>query len=695
MKKAFCRWKKPLLSAAIVAAYSLLNYCIRLRLPGISSVDVRPQIVLIFLAGYLCGPFWGFVAGFLGNLCTDLLFGYGLAYLGSWTTGNGLLGALMGFFPYRKQAQLERISQLGSLAVALVLINGLSLAYAASMESIGGSQLASTINFRYFYLPALLANVLVTLVLFPAILLALGRLKKNFPLKIALATYYLTIVLMASSWVIFFCNLPAEPANYELIGHELLRGNALVDSFNYWVLLMVALLIVSFLFSGWLSKMVVTPLKELEDTVYAVLHGDPSSQQRLAAASSRQDEMGILSYTIQLLSEKLWETQKLFRDETKKTMSFLDQSDSGTDTFLIALIALFGREALENPEADKQFTGGGEISNMAAISLMVAVGGLRELADTYSAAKISKSIEGLGSGILDAISSLEEQQALALVVDLDLVFKGRLKVMDLQAMLDADFAFHLLEKMQAFQRKEEKFIGYVTEHDIISKVQHKWENAQVKSNDELEPSMKRAVAQRVITGYQMKNREDLSQFDPDLKIMYSHSNFKHVKQLLGLLASENLQAKIQLEPKRSSFLYLDAWERTPELQLETLAEGWSIAHKDEVDVVLEFSAPEQRDRFRTIIEAFAKRASGDAQKLIYDSWYQPLYCSEVPVEGYNKIAKLALGDQKQLIHVYCTEQKTAKLISFLQKETGAQDLAVAALWVNDAFLRYLQGTTSE
>lgn len=687
-------WKKLLAIPAAVATYSLLNYFIRIHLPGVSNVDIRPQIVLIFAAGYLYGPWMGFIAGFAGNLCTDLLFGYGLTYLPSWTTGNGLIGALMGLFPYRKHAQLDRIGQIVLMVITLILVNALSLAYAAGMESISGSHLTSTVNFRYFYLPALLSNVLGTLILFPAILLFLGRLKKNFPIKIALANYYLTICLVVSSWIIFALNFQSLPENLISAKLDISRGNALVDAFNHWSLLMVIMLIISFFISGWLSNMVVTPLKQLEDTVYMVLKGDPASADRLVRSSNRQDEIGILGYTVKLLSEKLWETQKLFRDETKKRMKFLDPGDSGTDIFIVALISLFGKDVLENPEGEKFCSRTGEISNLSAISLLVSAGGLRELATTYSDAKIKKSIERLAPWILETVQSKEEQQALALAVDLNLVFRGRLKVMDLHALLDPDFAFHLLERIQAFRRSDKKYIGYVTQHDIISKLQDKWENPKEARSETLEKIMKQAVTMQIVTGYLIKNREDLAHFDEDLKIMYSHSNFKHIKQLIGLLVSENLQAKIQLEPKRSSFLYRDEWEKTPDLNLETIDGGLSIAHKNEFDIVMEFASQEQRDRFREIIEAFAKRENEDRQNLLFDSWYQPLYCSEVPVNGYYKITNLALGDQMHVVHTYCKQQDEKTVMSWLKNESGELALSTSSLWVNDAFFRYLEGTTS-
>jgi uncharacterized membrane protein len=687
-------WKKLLATTVIVLTYSLLNYFVRIDLPGISNVDIRPQIVLIFVAGYFLGPVLGFIAGFAGNLITDFLFGYGLTYLFSWTIGNGLIGALIGLLPYRKQHQIDRIGQLGLLVIAIIMISIVSLAYAAGMESISGSKLTSNINFRFFYLPALLSNLLGTLIMFPVILLSMGRLKKNFPIKIALSNYYLTIFLVISTWVIFALYFQSLPEKLIAAEPDIIKGNALVIIFNRWAMLLVGMLIISFFISGWLSNMVVGPLKHLEETVYAVLKGDPASADRLDHSSKRQDEIGILSYTVKLLSEKLWETQLLFRDEMNKKMKFLDKGDTGTDVFIIALVSLFGKDVLENREAEQYFTNTGEISNISAISLLVSAGGLRELAATYSDAKIKKSIEGLDQSILKLIKTKEEKQALALAVDLKLVFRGRLKVLDVMAFLDPDFAFHLLERIQAFRKNDNNYIGYVTQHDIVSRLQDKWEKSEAISSEILESIMKKAVAHQVIKGYLIKNRADITQFDEGLKIMYSHSNFKHIKQLIGLLVSENLQAKIQLEPKRSSFRYLDEWEKTPDLNLERIEGGFFIAHKNEFDLVMEFASAEQRDRFREIIEAFAKRETESSENLLFDSWYQPLYCSEVAVDGYYIIAKLVISDEKHVIHTYCTQQNAETIIAWLKNEEEGLDVSASVFWVNDAFLRYLEGTTS-
>ena len=686
-------FRKILATALIIAAYFLLNYFLRLHLPGITNVDIRPQIVLLIAAGYFFGPWYGFLAGFVGNFFSDILLGYGLTYLPSWTVANGLIGALICFYPYRKRPDLDSIGQLVWLIVSLILVNTLSIAYAAGVESILEGHLSTISTFRYFFLPALLSNVLASLALFPIVLLLLGRLKLNYPVKLALANYYLVVILLFASWIVF------APFHHDL--HTLLnsaglgtaRGNALVDSFNRWSFLLVILLILSFFISSWMSKTIVSPLKQLEETVFDVLKGDPSSKNRLSRFAKREDEIGILSYAVKLLSEDLWETQKLFRNELEKSMPFLDSRDSGTDILIIALISLFGGDALEKHEDGALSDTARELSNLEAISMVISASGLRELAATYSDAKIHKSFEDADVRITDAVLPKEQRQTLALAIDVNLLFKGRMKVMDIQAPLSRDFAFHLLERVHAFQRSNKNYVGYITEPDIVSKIYDTWENAAKVRNKRLEQIMNKAIGQHVITGCQIKNLSDLAQFDDDLKIAYSHSNIKHIKQLISLLMSETLQGKLQLEPKRSSFYYRDEWEKTEDLHLEHLDEGSLVAHKDEFDLVLEFTTQDYRDQFRQIIDAYAKREFTFEQQVLFESWYQPLYRSDIPIEGYNRIADIVIRDKTHIVQAYVKEDEAAVKVEWFKKELQDLEISTTAIWVNDAFYRYLNGAS--
>ncbi|MBN1664225.1 MAG: ECF transporter S component [Deltaproteobacteria bacterium] len=681
--------QKILVCALAIAGYALTNYFLRIHLPGVSNVDLRPQIVLIFVVGYLYGPCYGFLAGFAGNFCTDLLFGYGLRYLPSWTIGNGLIGALIGFFPYRKAASLERIGQMVSLIIMLIFVNTAALAYASGMVSLLDKQLPSAINFRYFYVPALLSNIIGTLVLFPAILLGLQRFKLNYPIKLSLAVYYLTVLMLVLSWIVLNPTYRYIPALFNPSSLSMEQGNALVDAFSYWAFLLVILLVLSFVVSGWMSKAIITPLKRLEDAVLTVLKGDSSSAQKLDGLARRSDEVGILSYTVQLLSEEFWETQKLSRRELEKTLKFIDERDTGTDVLVVALASLFGKDNPGAPEAKSILDASSELTNVTAIALVVSACGLQELAATYSDAKIDKSFQGMDVNVTQAALTRDHRQALALSIDVHLLFKGRLKVMDLHAPLNRDMAFHLLERVHAFRLSRKKYAGYVTEPGIVGKLLDQWEKSAGIGNENVIKRMNLAVANGTIIGYHIKRLENLANFDVDLKISYSHNDIKHIKQLVGLLIGENMQAKLQMEPKCSSFLLMDGWEMKEAMHLETLPDGRKAAHMTEFDLVMEFTLPEDRDRFRQIIEQYAKREDKEGGRILFESFYHPLYKSDVPLEGFNRIADIILRNKTHIVQTFVKEEGAAAKLEWFKREMPDMDITVTPVWVNDDFFRYL------
>lgn len=79
----------------------------------------------------------------------------------------------------------------------------------------------------------------------------------------------------------------------------------------------------------------------------------------------------------------------------------------------------------------------------------------------------------------------------------------------------------------------------------------------------------------------------------------------HALQLIGLIKSLGIDAKVQFEPKTSAYLSLAEWggepPTEPELQSDVLEDGNWITHAKEYDLLFEFSSVEDRDQFDTII----------------------------------------------------------------------------------------------
>jgi len=678
---------KIILISGLILILVFFNVVVRIHLPGISNVDIRPQIVLIALAGYLTGPVLGFITGFVSNFMSDLILGYGLHYLPSWTIGNGFIGLLMGVYRLRKTRRLDKIVHLTHVTLALIIVNILSFAYASFIAMVQDTGLSTTINFNYFFVPAVLSNIIAMLALFPALLLAFGEIKLNFPVRIALINYYLTLLIVFLSWAIFAFNLADISGNFSEITEE--KGNAWVRSFNHWTWLLVVTLVLSFVISGWISRVLVSPIVNLEKSVFEILKGRPDAVKDLAGYSKRKDEIGVLSSTIALLGEKLLETRKWFRSEMNKKMKFIHADDSGTDVLIMGIISMFGKEAYQSIGTDQIMGKTGTISNMDAINTIILATGLHELAVTYPETKVKRTLENLVLGLDEIIKRKEDQQALAVAVDMNLIFKGRLMILDLYAPLEQDFAYHLLENARALTQKEKRVTGYLNEPDLIGKIEEKWLGSEPIACEAIESVMNAAIIDGIISGYQIKQVEDLANFDEELKLTYSHSNFKHIKQLIGLLLGEGVQAKVQLEQKTSSFIYLDEWERLPDLNLEESGKGFSVAHKKEFDVVFEFPDIVQRDRFHALITSYAKMDDNENKKLLFGSWYQPLFCSPADIPGYQKIANLNLVRDPFYVCTYCREEDKDKISTYFSDRSF--NFTTNQLWVNNAFFSYLNG----
>ncbi|MEI6173134.1 MAG: ECF transporter S component [Bacteroidota bacterium] len=577
----------------IVLILVTLNTLLVLKFPGISNADVRPQIVLICLAGFYYGPVYGFLIGFIGNVSSDLLLGYGFEYLPSWSIGNGLMGMIMGFNRMRSVLKLYKISQLLEITLFLIFSNVAFVTYSSIIHNLNHGSLTLDENLTYFFLPVLNSNILASLLLFPVFLLLLGRLKINFPIKIALSNFYMIAFFLQVAWF-------ANKTNFDVSGFifnshiDIGEGNQIVQAFNVWSMMLILFLLTSFFISIFISEKITRPIVELDRKVHELLQSDIHSPDSFDKLTRRDDEVGLLSYTIGLLSEKLWDSQVNFINDFTKRMTFISAEDTITDIYEIGLVSIFGKKFDFSNYEVRGTTGHAEISHIEAIEMLIKLADLEELSCTYNASKINSLFHDVIKD--EAILSDVQLQHLAVAVDVGLVFKGKIRFLDMHSSLTKDFAYHLLFKTALFVNNKKKFIGYVTEPDIISRLEEKWNSPGMIPNPDIEKVMNDLIRKKIISGYHIKMSEEVANFDHHLKITYTHDNFKHVKQLVGLIISENIQAKINIEKKHSTFIYYNEWDITENLSVEPINDKIFLASRLESDIVFEFASPDKKDR---------------------------------------------------------------------------------------------------
>jgi uncharacterized membrane protein len=680
-------WEITLLTAAAV---TLLNVVLNLKLPGVSQVNIRPQIVLLMVVGYIYGPLYGFLAGVVSNMATDAWMGHGFSYFTSWTIGNGLLGAMMGWLPRRGHRQIETISHLAKLVLAAILVNLAAFSYASLVMRATGDLALSPLIMRYFLIPAVLANAVCGVLFLPLIIFSFGQMKRTYPIKLALINYYLILTAFLAFGLLFRVGGAAPMTLAEVSAMPLADANRAAVSFSNWAFLLLMLLLGSFALSAWMAKRVVAPLENLSESVVDILRGHAPSLDRLSGLARREDEVGMAGFAVKLLGERLLDMQHTAQRSLETDLKVLDSTDSGSDLFTVALVVIFGHERLQEIRDAEHRTDEAH-TLISASELALSLCGFRELAATYAVDQIERSLSDVeGVAAIDRLGSAE-RRTLAVSLDTGLLFKGHLKVLDPRAPLTRELAFHLTDRCRALQGSPKNYVGFVTEPDILGRMTDAWERMSPVRNEHLQGCLDHAMRQQLVTGYILKRKSTLSRFDPELRIAYSHNSVSHLKQLIGLLRGEHLQAKLQFEPVHTSFYFRAEWDETPDVYLVRQENGDAIARKDECELVMEFGSREERDRFHLLIDAHAKRTIGGEGQMLRDSWFQPLFWSATALPEYMPAARLSLETDDTVAYCFVRQSDAPALQSGMQAICTDLPVQCNPVWVNPAFARYLDG----
>lgn len=243
------------------------------------------------------------------------------------------------------------------------------------------------------------------------------------------------------------------------------------------------------------------------------------------------------------------------------------------------------------------------------------------------------------------------------------------------------------------------YLGMASDPDIYGKVDQAWNSFLLFDDSRLSEVGKEAVLQQISTGYGIKSAAYDARFLPNLTLQYGHSDIKHAHQLLGLLNSEDLDAKVQLEPKISIYQYLLEWgpvpEATPTYEVKQF-DNLYLVYAVEYDMQLEFNNTEDMLRFDSVIKEYAKKNEGneEAEGLIYGSWWQPLYSTtrtDMPAEDYHQMYDCVVKNGIYSIHPFALPENKDTVVEKLKELAGDLEVETVERYCNSAFFNYLSG----
>lgn len=317
--------------------------------------------------------------------------------------------------------------------------------------------------------------------------------------------------------------------------------------------------------------------------------------------------------------------------------------------------------------------------------------GMEELAFTFPEQKCSKILSQYNVKIsLDTVSSQYAACALS---------TGLLQPNDLTSTsISKAQAVRVFNAVAEAIGQGRNFLGYSSDEDIYSKLNNTWNSFEIFSDEVLDEIGSQAVQNKITTGYNLKKQSYDARFIPELTLRYGHDDIKHACQIVGLLQSEGITAKVQLEPKISIYEYLLDWgpvpEPEPRYEVKQFSDDLYLVYAVEYDLALEFESTADKAKFDSLILSYAKKSdeNADAEGMLYGSWWQPLYTSSSTMTGnYRRITDNIITSGDYSIHSFCLDTNASQVKQQLNDLNSSVSVSQKTLWCDEPFYRYLSG----
>ena len=298
------------------------------------------------------------------------------------------------------------------------------------------------------------------------------------------------------------------------------------------------------------------------------------------------------------------------------------------------------------------------------------------LGSTYSTQQIAFILEGQ----LDGASDVQRRAAAVLIS------AGAIDSVDL---VSPGLVERKLEHfVEVLTDRHPALLGRVGEADLLSRLNESLNYDELLAATDVLDTLGAALADGVITGYDLRLGGVYDKFPPGQTLIYSHSELLHIRQLVTLLAREGVDAWVYVTPKISAFLYRDDWGSAG-ANVVTLANGIRVVQGREMAVLFRFDSPDDRQRFQAVVNKFAKRDSKEETGLIAGAWWQPFYYTDRSMPGFEPISLVVMTANSHEATLTVVEEKTQSVVDALAESpwTTRRD----QVWVNPAFYRFLNG----
>ena len=342
------------------------------------------------------------------------------------------------------------------------------------------------------------------------------------------------------------------------------------------------------------------------------------------------------------------------------------------ETYTAALTSIFGEDAVA-------MTG---TTLVDAVKATVENCGSKAVAAAYTAELATASTNG--------VKGVSEADAAAVAAALDAAVASG--TWDYAAELDGETATQLLMNAVNFAGMGRNYLGNISDTDISAKLTaafgafydfHDLNNESIANLWKLGETI---VDRKATTGFGLCSSDYDAKFLNKYTVQYSHSDIDHAVQLVTIMKSLGIDAKVALEPKVSIYL----WDGHLNAGME-------------YNLRFEFNSVEDKDAFHAQTVNYVSRTiENNPVTPIKGAWITPCYNSYVEVEDFVHIYDNVITCGKYSLHPFSLPDNVESVTTVVN-EVAAEFNANAAegadqivtevkdLWCNAAFFRYLGG----
>ncbi|MBN2261310.1 MAG: ECF transporter S component [Prolixibacteraceae bacterium] len=336
--------KQVLIIAFFSALLAFLNYLLRSWvIPGAEFITFRPQLLIPVLAGLVVSPWAGGLIGLVGNVFGDFLLGYNFSFW-HWSVANFFIGFIPGIIRFAGVKTISNVNHFIKLIVLIFVANALALFLGMTAQVFieGKNALMPTLN--TFYLPALISNTYLLMLLLPPCLIPFKFLKLNIETRsmflfLSIGLLVLTLSVFLFSILNHQLTIQLEQANF--LGTEQIQTQFVEQSFRAVGVLMLLIIIVSTGIGYSFSKKYMLPISLLAKAANNLKLGKWSSTDKVEVKGKGSTEIENLTELFNTMAGEVIKREQKMNDEIRSLKLQIDKKQEEKQVNEITETAFF------------------------------------------------------------------------------------------------------------------------------------------------------------------------------------------------------------------------------------------------------------------------------------------------------------------------------------------------------------------